>query len=69
MSTRVENSVTLTHEQAKAVASLLGDLASDCSEHARKTSSAAVRDSQSIKSRCARTFANEITAKLWTWKD
>lgn len=67
MSTRIENGVTLTHAQAKAVASLLSDLASDCAEHARKTRSAAVCDSQSLKSKCARAFAEHITKQLWSW--
>ena len=69
MSTRINNSVTLSHENAELAAQLLSDLASSKFQHARRTKNAAVRSHCELVGNKAKSLAELLTKSLWTWKD
>jgi hypothetical protein len=68
MATRINNSITLEHEDALTIAKLLAEYARDQFAHAKRTKSAPVRDICRCDGVIAQTFADTITKGLWTWK-
>ena len=69
MATRTNNDVTLSHEDARVIAEMLSEYASQEDRHGKRTRSAPVRDACYRTAIKAREYANSITRNLWTWKD
>jgi hypothetical protein len=67
MATRIDNSVTLTHDEADQVARLLNELADDHRNQARRTKSANTRSFCLARAELATDLAYGITRKLFTW--
>lgn len=68
MDTRVSNNVTLSHDDAQRVASLLGDYADTMIRRATATRNETIRVQCRADASEARRTQGVIVAALWTWK-
>ncbi len=68
MSTRHDNTVTLSHADADRVSRLLADLATQEHAHAAKTRSAPVRHQCKTTADEANRLARLIIERLYTWR-
>lgn len=67
MATRTDNAVTLTHEQAERVRSMLADYASGKLSLSQRTRSAVVREQCQRNAREARDMAAMLVRSMFTW--
>jgi len=68
MVTRLDNAVTLTHEQADRISHILSDYASQQFAHAQRTRSAVVRDTCDRGGNEARELADMMVTAMYTWQ-
>ena len=68
MATRIDNDVTLSHQDAQSVAKMLDDYATQQAAHAQRTRSEAVRAQCHADVRLARWIGARITERLYTWE-
>ena len=68
MATRLDNAVTLTHEQADRISRILSDHASQQFAHANRTRSAVVRETCNRWGNEARELADLLVQSLYTWE-
>jgi hypothetical protein len=69
MHTRVNLDVTLSHEDAESVRSLLADYASALRDHARRTRSAPVADALWARLERVNAHALNIGRSLYEWRE
>lgn len=69
MATRLDNDVTLSHQDAQSIAKMLGDYATQQAANAQRTRSEAARAGYHADVRLARWLAARITERLYTWQD
>lgn len=67
MATRLDNDVTLSHQDAAAVAKMLDEYAVTQANRARTTRSEAARTGYHADVRLARWLAARITERLYVW--
>lgn len=67
MSVRTDNDVTLSHQDAQAVAKMLDEFAIQQSAQAQRTRSEAAQASYRANVRLARWVGARITERLYTW--
>lgn len=67
MATRTDNEITLSHEDADAVARTLTEYARAQMRHARQTRSAVVASQCERDAQKADGLARQIIRQLWTW--
>ena len=68
MATRLDQDVTLSHQDAASVAKMLDDYATYQASHSQRTRSEAVRASCQANIRLARWLAARITERLYVWE-
>ena len=68
MSRRLDNPVTLSHEEAKAVAHLLDACADTYGDHARRTRSVPIRAHCESRAAQARALCGVFAQRLYTWE-